>query len=211
MWRTPTGDRILTGAEAELFRVGLASLLFYLDEGEDIEMPLNVGVSLFDGLTYPQKLAMLEFVGGALLRESIACPKHTAVGEATIAAVFYHIESELEVEIDEGHDDIRRLIVAACKHAGATEQPPRLQSISKNEWRFAIEFLTDQILWDCDWGHELGSMDAAPEVAQGIKDFARIDDDYYTAIAPDPTPEQLRRIRSNLRELAPSSTDEHAT
>jgi hypothetical protein len=201
MWRTSVGDRILTGAEAEVFRHGLASLMYDIEEAEELEMPLLTGVSLFDRLQYSQKLTMLEIVGGALLRESIACPMHTAVAEATIAAIFHHLETELDVEIDEHRYDLRRVIVAACKECGMTDELPGLRSTGRNRWRSAIESLTDQVLWDCDWQDDSATMEAAPDVAEDVKDIAGITDDYYTALAPDPMPEQLSRIRASLIEL----------
>jgi hypothetical protein len=65
MWHTPSGDRILTGSEAELFRACLASILSGLEEGQWGDN-LELGIT-FDELTYEQKLAMLERVGSALL------------------------------------------------------------------------------------------------------------------------------------------------
>ncbi len=61
MWHTPSGVRILTGAEAELFRAGLAGVLSGLEEGQWGDK-LEVGIKTFDELTYEQKLAMLEHV-----------------------------------------------------------------------------------------------------------------------------------------------------
>ena len=49
--------------------------------------------------------------------------------------------------------------------------------------------------WDADW--EMGDlfMDESPEVARHLKEFLRIEDDYFTDIAPDPTDEQIWFVR----------------
>jgi hypothetical protein len=44
-------------------------------------------------------------------------------------------------------------------------------------------------------------MDADPAVGRYCRDELGIADDYYTAIAPDPTEEQLDSVRRTLREV----------
>jgi hypothetical protein len=44
-------------------------------------------------------------------------------------------------------------------------------------------------------------MDADPAVSRSRRDELGIAEDYYTAIAPDPTDEQLDSVRRTLREV----------
>src|SRR3712207_4241838 len=102
MWRTPFGERVLEGAEGRLFRDALVYLVDYVEmaiEADDGDS-CSVGVMAFDDMSAVQQMAMLEAVGLALLRRNIAAPAHTAVNEATIAAVYAHLLIGIEGEID---------------------------------------------------------------------------------------------------------------
>src|SRR5688572_15324641 len=98
MWRTEEGNRVLKGAEAALFREGLYSLVDWTEEWP--EHP--IGVRLFDQLNQGEKLAILDEVSRALIVRRVRCPVHTAVNEGTIAAIYYQIANDVQVEIDEG-------------------------------------------------------------------------------------------------------------
>lgn len=200
MWRTPEGNRVLKGAEAILFQRGLAELVFWIGfyDGDDNS---TTGVRVFDALIRPQKLAVLEQVARALLVKNVACPPLTAVAEGTIGAVYYQVLDYIDVEIDEGRLDVRRLTRAACKERRLKRDLPNLKSVDTEAWRDAVESLMDQVLWDRDWEEEFIKPDDHPDLAQTVRQFARIDPDYYTAVPPDPTPRQLERIEKSLRRL----------
>ena len=44
-------------------------------------------------------------------------------------------------------------------------------------------------------------MDADPVKSSYLKAMMRIDDEYFAAVAPDPTDRELKRIRDTLSEL----------
>jgi hypothetical protein len=209
MWHTPSGVRILTGAEAEPFRAGLASLLSGLEEGQWGDK-LEVGVKTFDELTFEQKLAMLERVGSALLGAHVPCPKLTAVAEATVGAVYHNILNDIELEISERLGcHFRALVRVACRQTDSHDDLPARRSTDFERWEEAVQSLMDCILWDTDWAAEMVPLDTKPDKARLMKARAGIDDDYHTAIAPEPSPAELQRIGQSLRQLVgPLESDE---
>ena len=100
MWITSLGDRVLRGAEWELFRVGLSTLWDDTESQEDDEEPGTTGVQLFDRLPSPGRLALLAQVATGLHDRAKPCPDLTALNEATVAAIFAQFRYLVEVEID---------------------------------------------------------------------------------------------------------------
>lgn len=206
-WRTSQGERILAGAEGNLFREAVLSLADITDDAiRSEDDPWDFGLAVFDRLTLPSRLAMLAHVGFALLRETPECPQLTAVNEATIATVFRYIEESIESEID-AEDDIkepffwRRLVRAAgVEHAADVELPDE-SSRDISQWEFLIEVLSDRILWDNDFSSEACFADASPEFAEERYVDMGIDEEYFLAVPPDPGDSSLDQIRKMLREL----------
>src|SRR3954464_4615406 len=102
MWWTPLGERVLRGAEWELFRDGLAMVRDLVEESKSSDDPEigSVGVEAFDQLQAHQKLALLALVGKALKDEGEPMPELTAHTEATVAAVYAHILAMIVMEIE---------------------------------------------------------------------------------------------------------------
>src|SRR3954465_3910827 len=102
MWWTPLGERVLCGAEWELFRDGLSMVRDLVEEAKSSDDPEigPVGVEAFDQLQPNQKLALLALVGKALKDEGEPMPELTAHTEATVAAVYAHILSMIVMEIE---------------------------------------------------------------------------------------------------------------
>ncbi len=67
MWSTSVGDRILRGAESELFRHGLCALWDDIENAGDAPELCETGVAVFDRLQPASKLAMIALVGRALV------------------------------------------------------------------------------------------------------------------------------------------------
>ena len=249
MWWTPLGERVLRGAEWELFRDGLAMVCDLVEESMSSDDPEigSFGVEAFDRLQPNQKLALLALVGNALRDEGEPMPELTAHTEATVAAVYAHILAMIVLEIEfppesgkvDGWDDPedssigdafawRRLALTAYLEdneepeangtatgegdgpvPGDREEddgpwsPPEIPSGDVEEWEFlVVECLANRILWG-DGDHEAGPvlMDADPAASRHCRDELGIAEDYYTAIAPDPTDEQLDSVRRTLREV----------
>ena len=209
MWRTPNGERTLRGAEAELIRSLIGHVV---DEQEQIEdEPWPYGVSLFDDLLLPQKLVLLASVGEALLRDDIPCPPLNAINEATLGALMKALLQTLEYEIDTDGERTdayrtywRELTLAAVRELdGDDGELPDPSSCELDDWYTLIDVLDYFLLWDDDWETPEMVMDADPETARLIKEKLDIDDDYYVAVAPDPTDAEVAAARATLRRIAP--------
>jgi hypothetical protein len=207
MWWTPGGERTLTGSEAALFKDALGAIV---DRVRDDEEGLwQFDAPPFDDLRPHQKLAVLAQVGVALLREDQSVPM-TALTEAAIAAVYESIRVMVEMEIDqpaalEESPTWRQLVLAACREQGI-EAPLGPESEDGDEWDLLIDCLAGRVLWDEDWKDAEHHLDADPAASRMIKDLLGIDPDYYVAVPPDPSHEELDAIWATLRELTRSAS-----
>ena len=151
MWHTGNGDRVLEGAEARLFAEALWDFITELeaDEGE-----CDVGIAVFDRLTYGQKISLLSIIAKGLLTD-VPIRKLTAVVEGAIAAVFNHIMEAVTTEIEESSSNAewRKMILAARREQGARGLP-KLSCGDDREWFDQIEELSDLVLWDADYESE---------------------------------------------------------
>ena len=200
MWRTPRGERVLEGAEAELFQYPVRCYVEELLEAERFEDNVPVGVGLFDALTLAQKLAMLDEVSQALLCASVPRPALTAISEGTVAAVFAYLLQQVEIELDNPDEDAcwRPRILNAAEYCGIGVDIK--EACDMDEWGFVVQQLRDCVLWDTDW-EDADLTDLDPATSSGVRRTAGIDDDYYRAIAPDPRPNEIPKIRARILAL----------
>ena len=203
MYRTSTGTRTLTGAEATLFREGLCGVAAMVETTRDGE-PSGVGVTVFDGLSRGQKLAMLGTVGRALLLPDEPAPELSAVVEGTVAAVFQFIADAMQAEIDlpdtAGCPSWRDLVLDAGQEQDFDELPARACS-DMPEWELLMECLSNTIFFDADWEGVDDYLDGDVETNRHVKAVLGIDDDYFVAAPLEPTEAELARIVSSLRSL----------
>jgi hypothetical protein len=211
MWRTSLGDRVLRGAEWDLFREALAGVWDLLDppfaEGDLFES----GIDAFDDLQPGQKLALLALVGKELRDQATPTPQHTAHNEAAIAAVFEFISQSVESEVEtHGGDGAakhatlwRELVLAAYREAaaGPGEPLPEATCDDLGEWRLLVGCLADRVLWDDDYEMAGEFLDLGPQEGRARRELLGIADDYYVAPAPDPTEKELEQARRTLRQL----------
>jgi hypothetical protein len=211
MWHTEPGDRVLCGREWELFRLGIELIW---EDIVEFDEPASTWITVFDNLSQGQQLAMLEQVGSAISDEAVEAPELTALNEGTVAAVFMTLEQAVDIEIDNerGNEDtefrtsIRSSIREAyieCFGQPAPDEAtiPELDCDDADEWKDLIEQLEERILWDLDYAQAHLHLDAPPEQSALHKSWFGIDQDYYTAIAPDPTEAELKEIRKSLKRL----------
>ena len=68
MWHTNNGDRTLEGAEARVFAEALWDFVceMEVDEGD-----YDIGLEVFDRLTYGQKVSVLSIIGNGLLNPDV--------------------------------------------------------------------------------------------------------------------------------------------
>ncbi|MGO9108542.1 MAG: hypothetical protein ACLP9L_04850 [Thermoguttaceae bacterium] len=203
MWSTPDGERILQGAEAKLFREALAMIVDMVCD--DAEGCLQFSAPPFDKLQPNQKLAVLAEVGSALLQENQPIRRLTAVREAAVGAVYEAIMLIVEMEINQPAEERtsptwRELVLTACQEQGIDELlDPASEEI--DEWGMLISCLTDAVLWDEDWRDSESLMDVDPKAGRAVKEMLGIDEDYYVAVPPDPTDEEMKAVWTTLRGL----------
>jgi hypothetical protein len=243
MWWTPRGERVLRGAEWDLFREGLDGTWSSGEESMDEPEDFSSGVEAFDRLQPNQKLALLALVGNALKDEAARRPELTAHTEGTVAAIFHHIVDQVvfeiemarELGVDEEGTFWRQLVLAAYRETEEGDRieeqiksqsggdplcgvqpgdadtedsdndepwvPPSIGSDHVEDWEFLIDCLANRILWEADYEMSDIFLDADPSESEMRLGLMGITKDYYTAIAPDPTDEQLEPIRRRLRWL----------
>lgn len=206
-WHTSLGDRVLSGAEADLFREALTTCVDWLDGDLDQDEAFHeFGIPVFDSVTTRGKLALLADVGHALLVETEHCPELTAITDSTVAAIFVALDESLEYEIDnefelEDRTFWRRSILAAVVEADSELETPNADSCDWDEWEVLIEVLRDRILRDRDFELEPIFGDADPLKGVDVRNDMGIDDGYFRAVAPDPSDQELESIRCRLRQL----------
>jgi hypothetical protein len=154
-------------------------------------------VRLFDELSWQQRLALLARVANALFRPDIAAPQLSAVNEATVAAIFAHIGTNLIVELDnakeenlpEDYDIYRwRKLISACQEPRqGVEEEFHLEvgCGDLSDWEVVLECFADRILWDADWDMPDLFLDAEPEISRARRRRLGIEKDYFTVPAPD--------------------------
>jgi len=214
MWWTSEGERVLHGAEWELFREGLKQAWEVVEEEIRDRTPYSWLVPVLDDLLPNQKLAMLAGVGEALREESVPCPELTATAEAIIAVVFDQIRASVEIEVDlqgDGADEAlffwRRLVLRGCREVDERwEEPlPEESSADVEEWRLLIDCLAERILWDHDFDMAPDFLDKNPIEAKLQKEEMGIAQVYFSGIAPDPTEKELIGVRRKLKEITSST------
>ena len=140
-WHTQRGDRTLTGAEAVLIRETPAYVIDVVEEDITASAdPWEFGVTAFDRLEPPVRLAMLAEVGWPLLRDTESYPELTALNEATVAVLFNAIEQGLELEIDchnenalEARFGWRRLLLDAISEGNDLSDLPSVDCCEMSE------------------------------------------------------------------------------
>jgi len=141
MWWTPNGERALKGAEWELFREGLDMSWDWVEESMNDPDLFPFDVEAFDRLQPVQRLALLALVGTALKDESSPHPELTAHNEATVAAIFSNITTQVAMEIDLAPEDetfdertsTRKLVLAAYHEAAAQEAAEQQKEADETE------------------------------------------------------------------------------
>ena len=217
MWRTPRGNRTLTGPMAVLIAEGISSIAQQLRDMYELggEDELEYGMEAFDDLTSEQKVWTLHKVGFGLLSEDTPVVPHTAALEATIMVVFLETICNIEIEIDierlgdREHDWQwnRKRLLNAYEQTGLNdpenleddEEPLTAGSMDIQDWKNALDCLEDDIFWDHDFA--MSFADLPPEAAKAAREQMTIDEDYYSVIPDDPQPEAAKRLLSELMAL----------
>ena len=172
MYRTPNGERILLGAERQLFEASLAMMVDFLSDGD-----FEFGVQVFDDLQRGQKLFALYRVARALLQPDEPAPEHTAFAEGTVASVYRHVFDRVVQEVDDpdfapSRPSWRKLVIEAAQESDSIDQVPKETSRNKEDWEIVVDCLADDVLRDRDFELEI-HLDADPDSGRQLQDFQR--------------------------------------
>jgi hypothetical protein len=135
MWWTSEDERVLTGAEWDLFRLGLSTLWDDVEMSDEDEEPGTTGVAVFDNLRKPERLALLAQVAMGLHDEGEPCPDLTALLEGTVAAVFAQLRYLIAIEIETDADRIGPFFSGCTRLCWrATPNPPSHKLTRRTGW-----------------------------------------------------------------------------
>ena len=95
--------------------------------------------------------------------------------------------------------------VEAEEEEEPTAALPPVTSTDKPTWESMTDELNDALLWDGDYDEEDPFLDAEPEERAADLAILRIDEDYFTGIAPDPTDAEVEEVRRVLAEICRGS------
>ena len=173
MWRTPKGERTVTGVEAELLRDAvdwIYRLTSSAVEYDDPEFAFSAGIRLYDQQEPAQQLALLSHVGEALLVPEFPAPPLTATREATVAALYSALRQMVDMEIDmmsngEKGLGVRENLRQYWLNTDTEEEVPDAECDQSSEWMILIDAMQDAVLWDEDWDMDDLVMDSSPEKA----------------------------------------------
>jgi len=214
MWITALGNRVLRGAERELFRVGLSTLWDDIESQEDDEEPGTTEVGGFDRLTRPERLALLAQLRKGLRDRGEPCPDLTALNEGAVAAVFAQVRYLVKVEIDAQRSGFgaftgdraarpSALVLAVAREfdPGRQASLPKPSSIDASEWYDLIRIILFRILDDVDYLAADIFVDLPPSRSRSMKATLGIPEDYFSAVPYSPTRRKLELIRADLRRI----------
>lgn len=197
MYNTPGGDRVLAGAERQLFVQSLHAMLRVLETRDH-----NWGVQLFDELTRNQKVSALADIAEALLL-GVPAPELSAYLDATIASVFQNVRHCLTDEVMQANNSLgttwRKLAIAACEQHQVVEELPAADNTDIEFWHVLILGLEGCVLWDNDW-EEVDRLDAEPDTSRRMKDALGLPDDYYIAVPVDPDDTETELLIAELEQ-----------
>ncbi len=206
-------NRILLGAEARLLLSAFGVLVDQLEEViAGYRESLEFGVPVFDRLQGGQQLALLAEVGHHLFCSTAPPPPLTAVNEAAVAVLYRVIEEWVTMEVDDedvirampGQDPIswrRELLDAYREACPDDDEIPPVTSHELADWELLIECLEARVLWDADYLDEDLYADQPPDAGQALKERMGVADEYFRAVAPEPTDSELEKVRQTIRTL----------
>lgn len=207
MWHTSKGDRALAGVEAQLFKIGARFLVDYIRGCDHVGEKSLAGVDAFDRLNNHQKIAMIRNVAEALLAPKRPPPELNALNEATVHAIYQNLLTWVEgASCGGGRSSLRTLVLEVARLSDDGEMDYTSPScVGADEWPLLMDMCEDRILWDRDFDIEADIIDAPPENSRQRKELLDIADDYFTAVAPDPTADEHRVNIKRLEKLLSAS------
>ena len=205
MYETALGNRVLAGAERQLYIESLSVVAEMLEDEQSV-----FGVSSFDQLTHGSKVATVFDASRALLCHRQIATKPAAYIDSAIVAIFRCCFSLIQMEIDEFLDgnpsySWRRLVRQAVIQSNIKVPHWRCEIVE--EWEIAIDALQLKVV-----RNEFAAdhyLDLDPRTAKAAKLSARLPDDYFVKVSRDPPerhmPIYLEAIRQFSTPASPMS------
>ena len=228
MWNTTYGERTLVGAERQLIVAESWTLSDAISEAAS-EDGVNLGILLFDRLTWQQQMFLLDRVMTGLVEPTIPAPTTTALLDATVAAIYAQMVISVQLEIDLAEPDednphgqatdfmARQQVLDALTEPmdidEPMEEPFEEYSLSVEcdeieEWEMVIESLRGRILADEDLQMEAIAIDLAPSTGKQLKQLMGIQGDYLIDIPPDVTDEEAKEAWRRIYATGQKILDE---
>jgi hypothetical protein len=189
------------------------------------------GIAVYDSLSVSQRLGLLHQVARHLLTPTAVPMELSASVEAAVAAIYVEIRDQVAIEIDLFPDERlsgsgqptwrRRVLDAQQQLFGVPEaqwqtepravlsadcQPgcvawPEATCTEIGRWELLIDGLCDAVLWDRDFELAETFMDVDPGVSRQRRRLLGIEDDYFTAVPPDPRPGEVLHLVWMTRQI----------
>ena len=221
MYETALGTRVLYGAEERLFAGAVWSLTdqvrtFIDDSGED-HFGGDTGIATLETLTSSQIIVLIDRVSAYLLDRGMKAPTRTALLDATIAAIFHHVFTCVEIEIDwqrlrevdeeedgGGESSTRARVVEAFEQTSDRDHgvvdTPDPRCTEAEIWQAVIQLLCERVLPDDDWQLESIALDSDPTRNAMMKQRMGIEGDYFIDTLPDVSAQEAATAWCNLIE-----------
>ena len=182
-WYLPAGETVIPTSLRPLIARAILHMLSELDLAKDMEFQVPV----FDGLTMDQKLVALYKIAFGLMDPKTHAVEHTAALEGGIAALFNLMAEYIDCEMTDNPNKKlwRGMVQTACQSLYNETIP---WNANYEEWRFNLDTLDEEILWDNDW-----SLDSHCNKKQmGIMP------DYFRTAPRFPNPDKIQSIKEKL-------------
>jgi len=209
MWHTPDGDKIIDGAYKRLLQKSIAFMCediltdADINDDDEYEKPMISGVHVFDKMNGKQALHYLAYVADMLF-ENESDAELNYLTEATVAAVHNYIANSIAVEIEMGEGDSWRKLTLDAIDWFDEDVPSPLGTDTWDDadrWATLVDMLSENILWDADWELVDKVLDIHPDNRQEFYDKMGVEDDYFMAIPPEPSKEEVDESVSIIRRL----------
>jgi len=220
MWHASSGKTTFTGPYGLMLAEGISYLLEEMNDLYVLEDEYKIGIRAFDALTREQKIWSLRQVAFGLLDEKTPIIALTAYLEATIAAIFNHIDTSIQFELDMEADHKsdpddeydyffwRKLVLAAYESVGGNnpefcesdEELLTPECRDMQEWQLAFDMIVEHVLWDADYEDD-DMVDMTPEHGAAVRNMFGIADGYYVSVPDDPKPNATKKLRKETDKL----------
>jgi len=206
---------VLAPKHAAVFRAAAVSLSDFVGWEECDNDYSDMGVAVFDKLSWGQKQFAILTVAKALLDPHVEPPTISAVLAGTVHAIYCQLECLIEIEAFHGGEtSVRQMLLEpiADKHLsqevdgvldGDSEPitPLSAESDDLERWNDLVESLRTAVLEDYDFAIDSNIADMAPHQAAALMKLMNINPCYFTAFVEDPVPERMKQIQSEIRQL----------